>query len=123
MSTFVTAALEGVKPSMVSARLRADRFRVPGTLSGPRRLGALSYSHAFARRTQLLQDGRVLSQRILRARHCLHAMTALDAAGRVTLLDDDDVGGLSDKSLSRLTVKDDEGEGTGAAAGTGTTAG
>jgi hypothetical protein len=52
----------------VSARARPARRRVPGTLSGPRRFGAESYSHPFERRTQLWHAGRVLSHLILRAR-------------------------------------------------------
>ena len=56
----------GADPS--AGRFLHDLCLVPGRLSGPRRLGAASYWHSFDRRTQLLQTGRVESQRILRAR-------------------------------------------------------
>lgn len=49
-------------------RLRAARLRVPGTLSGPRRFGAVSYSHALFLRMQFWQHGRVESHLILRER-------------------------------------------------------
>lgn len=49
-------------------RFLQDRCRVPGFLSGPRLFGTASYSHSLLRRVQLLQTGRVESQRILRAR-------------------------------------------------------
>src|SRR6266550_903885 len=42
--------------------------RVPGCLSGPLRLGTASYSQAFDLRAQLLQVGRLESQRIFRLR-------------------------------------------------------
>ena len=45
-----------------------DLCLVPGRLSGPLLLGAISYSHTLDRRTQLLQTGRVESHLILRPR-------------------------------------------------------
>lgn len=56
----------GTDPS--AGRFLQDLCRVPGRLSGPRRLGTASYWHSLDRRTQLLHTGRVESQRILRAR-------------------------------------------------------
>jgi hypothetical protein len=47
---------------------RLTRLRIPGTLSGPRRFGAASYSQTLLRRTQFWHDGRELSHRILRPR-------------------------------------------------------
>ena len=41
---------------------------MPGRLSGPRRLGTLSYTHSLPRLIQFWQFGRVESQRILRDR-------------------------------------------------------
>lgn len=49
-------------------RFLHDRCRVPGRLSGPRRLGWASYSHGLLRRRQLLHSGRVESHLIFRAR-------------------------------------------------------
>ena len=43
-------------------------WRVPGRLSGPRRLGIASYSHSLFLRRQLLHSGLFESHRILRAR-------------------------------------------------------
>jgi hypothetical protein len=55
-------------PGGVDPFIRATRLRMPGTLSGPRRLGIASYSHGLFRRMQFWHDGRPLSQRILRPR-------------------------------------------------------
>jgi hypothetical protein len=68
-------------------RFLQDRRRVPGRLSGPRRFGTASYSHWLERRAQLSHPGLVESQRIFRARHCLHATTpfALLRRGGLTL--------------------------------------
>jgi hypothetical protein len=78
LSSAPLSAFCGVEPDAVpSAAVSADglpglgratRLRMPGTLSGPRRLGTASYSHGLFRLMQLWHVGRVLSHRIFRCR-------------------------------------------------------
>jgi hypothetical protein len=73
----------GADPS--GGRFLHERCRVPGLLSGPRRFGTASYWHSFNLRTQLLQTGRVESQRIFRARLRNVRSYIVDCSGRLTI--------------------------------------